>query len=729
VVAGGHLPDEPGCPHHDADGDLDSAAPGTTAVGAASSTLEPASGSASIPNFSTLSEGARDPYVWDKDSLGDDPLGDDPLDKQLVWELLAGLVACPSKPRSPSKTRQLITTNTFDIRRQALRARANELSRSRIRHLKVTDLPLEILRLIFNDLQEPAVKHGKRVVDWISYDLSESHERPQAVRNARLVCRLFCELATPLMFPVLRLQISQSSLDLAHKISERPLIAAGVRDIQVSLGYRPEDMADDVARFCDARLTGLQELQDLCYAEMNRREERRKILGDSAVDEERLADLDQAVFNMDCLRSEWLDYMGIASLSESDGDSLSSEEPIAEYEELLLTSQCEFARLHEEQDRLLHDWTFVSTLVSAIRRMGNVRSLHFTDTMAPQQLGHDIPDNYILPLIDTSRLTQFLVAPLTWEAIESASLRPTEIAPAKLLWQLPIALHEAGVSLHELKIDVVPLHTSVLCPSYPTPTTNNGANGLTPWQKLARACASLGLFELLGRNLATVGYKKMSPEDRTNLRRFLSAVLASCARRGLHTLILDFIPFVPSGISDCEPPGVIQRSLFPAFALVNALPPAMPKLRKLLVSGVKLDQPRLEALCGWPGDQLESLSLARVALRRGERWADSLDILREKLGEEKNGKKAKWCYLETLVGGGFKIQNMYDMEEDWDREGPDCEDGEQGWRAWWPTREGLTGDNDELYGLLIWPHMGCHAVSYIVGNRVDNPLRSIVEDE
>jgi hypothetical protein len=72
---------------------------------------------------------------------------------------------------------------------------------------------------------------------------------------------------------------------------------------------------------------------------------------------------------------------------------------------------------------------------------------------------------------------------------------------------------------------------------------------------------------------------------------------------------------------------------------------------------------------------------------------------------------------------------MYDMEEDWDREGPDCEDGEQGWRAWWPTREGLTGDNDELYGLLIWPHMGCHAVSYIVGNRVDNPLRSIVEDE
>lgn len=93
-------------------------------------------------------------------------------------------------------------------------------------------------------------------------DVKESNARRDMVHNIRLVCRLFCSLATPLMFPILRVQLSQSSLDFADKISRTPQMAAGVRGIQVSLGYRPKEIADDMAQFKQVRLNDLNDLEE-----------------------------------------------------------------------------------------------------------------------------------------------------------------------------------------------------------------------------------------------------------------------------------------------------------------------------------------------------------------------------------------------------------------------------------------------------------------------------------
>ncbi len=685
-------------------------------MGTASSTPQAAS-SAGDPSLPTLPKDAPGTMELNDRDVRDE----DDLEGQTIWEMLTNLFSLAPNPLLGSGLPKVIV-DTFDLRRHALRARANELSRLRIRRLKVTDLPLEILRLIFDNFQGQAVKNGDRVVDWAIYRQPESLDGPQTVRNARLVSRLFCELATPLMFPVLRVQISQSSLDLAEKISKCPRMAAGVRGIQVSLGYRPEELAYDILQFGETRLADLEVLQKMCDAARTQR----VTLGHMVVDQQRLADLDKALLNMSDLWDDWVGYMDSVGLSESDSENTPPAKPLTQYQDMLLTAHDEFALLHDEQYNLLHISTFLNTLVSAIRRMGNVRSLRFTDRMDPQRLNHDTPDNYLLPLIDMTRLHQFLVAPLPWDVLENGPFGPSEMTPAQLFWQLPIALHEAGVPLRELKIDVIPVCplASVLRPSYPTSATGNGPKKPAPWHKLSAACASLQSFELLGRNRVGFGYGQMGPEDCTDITHFVSAILASCTPHGLRTLILDFIPFDPSTIGDITP-----YDRFPASALVGALPAAMPQLRKLLVRGVELDQSHLEAVCGWPGDgRLESLSLAGIELPSG-RWADAVDILRQKLVTDKVGK-ARWCYLESLRGGEFDNMETWDVGSDWEEDG-DAMDGEMPWRAWWPSWRPLTQLDEEWYGMLAWPHLGCVAVAYMMGELDENPLwdEMLVEED
>lgn len=59
------------------------------------------------------------------------------------------------------------------------------------------------------------------------------------------------------MSPFLRLHLSQSSLDLADKISRVPRMAAGVCGIQISFMYRPKELANDVEKFMEKRLRDL----------------------------------------------------------------------------------------------------------------------------------------------------------------------------------------------------------------------------------------------------------------------------------------------------------------------------------------------------------------------------------------------------------------------------------------------------------------------------------------
>uniref|UniRef100_A0A8H7KBP7 F-box domain-containing protein n=1 Tax=Bionectria ochroleuca TaxID=29856 RepID=A0A8H7KBP7_BIOOC len=91
--------------------------------------------------------------------------------------------------------------------------------------MNIADLPLDVLRLIFDEFRDPEVlSHGE--VDWSP---SQSRAwRPadstnlQTIQNARLACRLFNSVASPLLAPVLRLDLSRKSLQIANGLTQNP---------------------------------------------------------------------------------------------------------------------------------------------------------------------------------------------------------------------------------------------------------------------------------------------------------------------------------------------------------------------------------------------------------------------------------------------------------------------------------------------------------------------------
>ena len=139
---------------------------------------------------------------------------------------------------------------------------AIELLRNKTGQINVLDLPRGILFSIFDCFRYLRVWGNSK---W-RYDRpnDDSTLNCQTIQSARLVCRLFHQLASPLLCPILQVRIDQASLDLVNDISRSPLIAAGVRSIQVVLDYRPKELATDLSRFKDYRKEDLYQIWKSC---------------------------------------------------------------------------------------------------------------------------------------------------------------------------------------------------------------------------------------------------------------------------------------------------------------------------------------------------------------------------------------------------------------------------------------------------------------------------------
>jgi hypothetical protein len=114
--------------------------------------------------------------------------------------------------------------------------------------------------------------------------------------------KLFSLLYT-LFQQILQVRLDQASLDLVNDISRSPLIAAGVRSIQVVLDYRPRELAADLSRFKDHRKKVLNKIYRRCEYD-----DESLYLGDSLDDDEKLSL--GGYDDVDTLREEYRKAMG-----------------------------------------------------------------------------------------------------------------------------------------------------------------------------------------------------------------------------------------------------------------------------------------------------------------------------------------------------------------------------------------------------------------------------------
>jgi hypothetical protein len=549
--------------------------------------------------------------------------------------------------------RRQAIVRAFETRRQLLRSRALESSRYGLRPLKVTSLPSDVLRIVFSDFQEDFVANAGRLlrnVDWHGYfRLEESRRRRQTVCNLRLVCRLFRDLASPLMYPMLRVQLSQSFLDFVDKISKIPAIASGVRGIRISLGYRPRAYADNIARYTNVRLAYLKEREqryayehDPYYTEDLDDDDER----DS--EDERQLELRQALKNYAQLEAEWNAYVDAVSRGEVKPDCQLSEE-----QEILRTGYAEFRRLSEEQHRLLQDGTFATALASAVARMPNARSFNFVDDWDPNGTTHGGTDLFN----DVGVLSKFLAAPLTWHEIEIQNQKENDEVPvrlecARLLWEVPIALHRAGVTITEIELNNLPQFSdfSVLCAQ--------DRNGVSLWSELGAACEKLEVLDVALADIKGIRLRDLQDTDKAHLDNFLGAVLSRCSPC-LRVLRLNFYGFCTTVETDRG-----QRDgSYPADPFIARLQ-ELPRIRWLDLERVDLRQKTLDTLCKNLSDKLEELSLLEIKLLDGT-WADSLDILRTKVApavaryRASTGSWYRRVDLSELQGGEFGAGRQY----------------------------------------------------------------------
>ena len=257
------------------------------------------------------------------------------------------------------------------------------------RPLRVTDLPTEILHQVFSHFADARMGRPGRV-DWFwNEPYPDLEAKRAAIYSARLACRRLHDIASPLLLPTVRVKLEQASLDRLDEISRIPHVAAGVRGFEVILAYRPEEFAGDFGRFIEHREG------DLIHGDKFKR-----------LNEE-----------------EWTKGYGV-------------------YGTLLYEPYLEYRRRHREQKDLITTGAFVDAVTAAASRMPLFGSILFDDSdIYAGHLSVRERDSLFLPLLMT--------AADGWAELDD---RRAAVPPARILADLPVALHRAGVPLRELGV-------------------------------------------------------------------------------------------------------------------------------------------------------------------------------------------------------------------------------------------------------------------------------------
>jgi hypothetical protein len=476
----------------------------------------------------------------------------------------------------------------------------------------ILNLPGDILYKIFTHFQCDKIHRG--LFDESIYDDNPQTVKIklQTIKTARLVCRLFNLFASPLLCPTLRVRLDHASLDFVDKVSESPHIANGVYNIEIVVDYCPRELATDLLRFGKFRVGELvNRIRGCCAYTMWEIE----VNGEGHEDNPDYPheEYQQTIEYCEKLRSAWLKYVKTADKGSIDAISL-------EFLHLLVQGHQEYIQKHEEQFQLITNGSFIERLISAMSRMAHCSSIHFIDDVDC----YSMPEN-VSPLAfrdDARELSRFMTSPLSWDYINHLQ-GGAEILPAKLLWGLPIALYEAGLTLRAMLIRTFP-HPN--CCPVSNPTT---------WTNLYNACQHLEVFilERMNLNNSSGPFDSTSRRKQALIEQYIGAVLSS---EVLEVIKLRFFDSTSTTVS----------------YRVGLLPKAInwPRIKKLTIAHISLSQEELEILCSGLGYMLEDLYLYKIDLRSGN-WADALDMLRERV--PKNLQRMRPPYFSELTGGEF----------------------------------------------------------------------------
>lgn len=485
----------------------------------------------------------------------------------------------------------------------------------------ILDLPDELLCDIFDYFRPDDVDITDTPYSYLFDDETRNagKEDVAVLQSARLVCRRFHNLASPLLVPVLRASIDSESLRRINGLTRNPYIASGVRLIQLLLGYRPGGVARSFPQYRDLQCRKISRLCTKCH----------RYLDFPDPDDEFSRMMTDAVGTYSHIVSAWNEC------TDPGDDGWEKPWPAddpSRFMEFLYECYDEYRRRQEDQDRLLADGFYAAALAASAGRMTGLRALSFSDHLY-SPTDSLLREELARPARDKAKLREMMVMPHDWATIERQSPVP-ELLAVRLLWEVPIALFEGGVRLQEVAVSTLPLRSSLdmLCPRGP-------GEAQPAWERLRAAFGVLRHVDV-GRLSLNLGLRRPGPlptEDKSNTEMYLAALLSgeSLQQIGLHGQGLELGDDIPR----------------PALGSVLASA-RWSNLRELYIQDFSALQHEMEALIGGLGDGLRSVALWYVLIRDGT-WEKPLELLREKIVRSARSGREVYVSFISLEGEGM----------------------------------------------------------------------------
>ncbi|KAF5567261.1 hypothetical protein FNAPI_725 [Fusarium napiforme] len=288
----------------------------------------------------------------------------------------------------------------------------------------INTTPPELLHRVFNfllharDTEEP---RAARVDD---------------IRSLRLTCRCFCQWASPLLIPEISVYMTEKSLERLKNVSRHQLIRSGVRSVHVKLPYYEQRMAADLTHFAYSHIAGmrnhLDHLEDVISGERHKRLSRNV---PNWVNHEVIG------LGKDMI-SAW---NSIYTANPEDPQQESDEH--AKYRKVLADAHREYQLLFEAQQQMRENGSFLSTIASAMAKMPHADRIEITD-------GEDaaLRDAYLIDRDYRISLRAVMLRPHTWSDASNLYPDPDFEPPTEFLHRVPAAIHGAGVTLREMKL-------------------------------------------------------------------------------------------------------------------------------------------------------------------------------------------------------------------------------------------------------------------------------------
>ncbi|OAQ71053.1 hypothetical protein VFPPC_03416 [Pochonia chlamydosporia 170] len=290
------------------------------------------------------------------------------------------------------------------------------------------DIPEHLLCIVFEFL-----------LGWKETQIDRDEElRISTVRNARLTCWYFNELASPYLLPVLTINLNPQSINHATEISSHELIASGIHQLRISLSYYPQLLANSFRFFVMFQMHSLRSVSTW--------------LGRTQQDISSIPeDLEAAMAKLE---------------SRPENSRLISTAGDADFTLLNVLEQSHdvFRQRHQEQAAVVKD-NFLSQVESISRRARHIDTLNIVQEAYPiaLSLGQQFMQReYHQRRLDEDAemlesVKRFFQRPLSWPDVQcwahqwysQCSLR-VELPATEIPWEAPIAIYQAGRKLRRL---------------------------------------------------------------------------------------------------------------------------------------------------------------------------------------------------------------------------------------------------------------------------------------